>query len=130
MNGRKRLRVSSRSDLEVAAVGYCTSPLTKGIENLSEIRGVGMQFPMLRHSGSAALDLAYVAAGRLDGYWERGIKAWDVAAGILIIKEAGGFVSSIDDESNVVYSNQIVSGNQPIYNHLRKTLKETAKKAA
>ena len=85
---------------------------------------------MVRRMGAAALDLSYVAAGRLDGYWERDIKPWDLAAGVLIVKEAGGFATSIDDEKNPVYNNQIVSGNQAIYTHLRKNLRETAKKAA
>ena len=132
LNGRKRLRVSNRSDLEVATIGFGSAQMD-GVKQktfITELNNVSLQSPMVRRYGAAALDLAYVAAGRLDGYWERGIKSWDVAAGILMVKEAGGFVTSIDDETNPVYSKQIVSGNQPIYTHLRKTLKETAKKAA
>lgn len=132
LNGRKRLRVSGRGDLETATIGFGSAQMdgVKQKRFITELNDISLQSPMVRRMGAAALDLSYVAAGRLDGYWERGIKSWDVAAGILIVKEAGGFVTSIDDETNPVYSNQIVSGNQPIYTHLRKSLRETAKKAA
>ena len=132
LNGRKRLRVSGRSDLETATIGFGSAHMdgVKQKRFITELNDVSLRSPMVRRMGAAALDLSYVAAGRLDGYWERGIKPWDVAAGILILKEAGGFATSIDDEANPVYSNQIVSGNQPIYTHLRQTLRETAKKAA
>lgn len=131
VNG-KRLRVSGRSDLESATIGFGSAQLDAKKQSvfISELNNISSVAPMVRRMASAALDLSYVAAGRLDGYWERGIKPWDVAAGILIVKEAGGFVTSIDDEANPVYSNQIVAGNQSIYDHLRKTLRETAKQAA
>ncbi len=132
LNGRKRLRVSSRSDLEMATIAFGSAYMDGAKQKtfITELNNVSLQAPMVRRYGAAALDLAYIAAGRLDGYWERGIKSWDIAAGVLIVKEAGGFATSIDDEKNPVYNNQIVSGNQPIYNFLRKDLRETAKKAA
>ncbi len=131
VNG-KRLRVSSHNAPESAAIaiGYAKPNPEKQQVFISELNEILIEAPMVRRFGAAALDLSYVAAGRLDGYWERGVQPWDVAAGILILKEAGGFVTPIDDESNPVYSNQIVSGNQAIYSHLRKKLRETAKKAA
>ncbi len=131
VNG-KRLRVSNRSDLESSTIAFGSAHIdaVKQQTFINELNTVSSVAPMVRRFGAAALDLSYVAAGRFDGYWERGIKPWDVAAGILILKEAGGFVTSIDDETNPVYSRQIVAGNQNIYNHLRKTLRETAKKAA
>lgn len=132
LNGKKRLRVSGRTDLEMASIAFGSAHMdgVKQKEFITELNMVSLQSPMVRRYGAAALDLCYVAAGRLDGYWERGIKPWDVAAGVIMVRESGGFVTSIDDESNPVHSNQIVAGNQAIYDHLRKTLRETAKKAA
>ncbi len=69
----------------------------------------------VRRWGAAALDLAYVAAGRYEGYWERGINSWDVAAGILLVKEAGGFVESIRVEQNPIYSGNIVACNAALF---------------
>jgi len=132
LNGRKRLRVSNRSDLEVATIAFGSAQMDAAKQRvyIDELNTISLQSPMVRRMGAAALDLSYVAAGRLDGYWERGIKPWDLAAGVLIVKEAGGFANSIDSEENPIYNNQIVSGNQAIYTHLRKTLRETAKQAA
>jgi len=132
LNGRKRLRVSSRNDLESSTIAFGSANMNgeKQRRFITELNDISIQAPMVRRMGAAALDLSYVAAGRLDGYWERDIKPWDLAAGVLIVKEAGGFATSIDDEKNPVYNNQIVSGNQAIYTHLRKNLRETAKKAA
>ena len=69
----------------------------------------------MRRWGAAALDLAYVACGRYEGYWERGINSWDVAAGILLVKEAGGFVESIHPDENPVESGSIVCGNPQLF---------------
>ena len=69
----------------------------------------------VRRWGAAALDLAYVAAGRFDGYWERGVNSWDIAAGILLVKEAGGFVESIRPEENPVESGSLVAGNTQLF---------------
>lgn len=131
VNG-KRLRVSSRNDLESSTIAFGSAQLNPSKQKrfMEELNTVSSISPMVRRLGAAALDLCYVAAGRLDGYWERDIKPWDIAAGVLIVKEAGGFASSIDDEANPIYNNQIVAGNQAVYSHLRKTLRETAKKAA
>lgn len=126
VNG-KRLRVSGRTQLESAtiATGYAQPSKEKRTKFISELEAVITVAPMIRRFGAAALDLAYVGAGRLDGYWERGLKPWDAAAGVLIVKESGGFVTSIDDEANAVYSKNIVAGNQSVYNDLRKILKTT-----
>ncbi len=65
----------------------------------------------MRRAGSAALDLAYVAAGRFDGFWEHGLKPWDVAAGIVLVREAGGLVADIDGSDNYMSTGNIVCGN-------------------
>ena len=120
----KRLRVSGRKDLEssVVCIGSANLDPVKQKKYITEVNAVSSVAPMIRRSGSAALDLCYVAAGRYDAYWERGIKPWDVAAGILIVRESGGFVSSVDNDDNPVHSHNIVAGNQEIYTQTRKIL--------
>jgi myo-inositol-1(or 4)-monophosphatase len=125
---RKRLRVSGRNVLELCMVNY-GQPLKDPVKNdlfFRELRAVSGSGVMVRRFASAALDLCYVAAGRIDGYWERYIKPWDVAAGILILKEAGGISTSIDHEESPVYSQQIIAANTAIHGDLRKILKSAA----
>lgn len=125
IHGNKRLRVSGRRDLESAMINY-GQPLNDGsnreqfYKEVSEIS----RYAMVRRFGSAALDLCYVAAGRIDAYWETGVKAWDVAAGALIVKEAGGKVTSIHNDENPVHSNNVLAGNLTIHDDLRKLLKK------
>ena len=77
----------------------------------------------IRRPGAAALDLANVAAGRLDGFWEIGLSPWDMAAGALLIKEAGGLVGDLDGESQYMDSGKIVAGNPKIFAQLLSTLR-------
>jgi myo-inositol-1(or 4)-monophosphatase len=74
----------------------------------------------VRRPGAAALDLSYVAAGRLDGFWETGLKPWDLAAGSLIIREAGGIVSGLDGSENYLESGHVLCGTPKIYSGLAK----------
>ncbi|SNX67391.1 myo-inositol-1(or 4)-monophosphatase [Cereibacter ovatus] len=76
----------------------------------------------VRRWGSAALDLAYVAAGRYDGYWERGISAWDVAAGIVLVREAGGLISGIREDQNPL-DGALICGNQNLFEPFRKIIR-------
>lgn len=76
----------------------------------------------IRRPGAATLDLAYVACGRLDGFWEAGLKIWDIAAGILLIKEAGGLVCDIEGGENYLQSGNIVAGNPKILKLLLKNI--------
>jgi myo-inositol-1(or 4)-monophosphatase len=79
----------------------------------------------VRRSGSAALDLAYVAAGRLDGHWELGLNVWDVAAGALLIREAGGRVTTYDGSEDILGdSYQILATNGKIHRELQSTLRD------
>lgn len=125
---KKRLRVSGRNQMEMCcfATGYGGMDTDRKDKFISELNTVIGVSPMIRRGGSAALDLAYVAAGRLDGYWERHIKPWDVAAGVLIVKEAGGFVSGIESNDSPIYANQIVAANSAIHNDLRTLIKKAA----
>jgi myo-inositol-1(or 4)-monophosphatase len=68
----------------------------------------------LRRFGAAALDLAWVAAGRLDGYWERNLSPWDMAAGLLLVREAGGFVTDLDGRDDMFGRAEIIAGNETI----------------
>ena len=77
----------------------------------------------IRRPGAAALDLAFVAAGRLDGFWEIGLKPWDMAAGKLLIQEAGGRVSDLAGGDSCMDSGNVLAGTPKIYEHLLKLLK-------
>ncbi|MBY6046294.1 inositol monophosphatase family protein [Vannielia litorea] len=77
----------------------------------------------VRRWGAAALDLAYVAAGRLDGYWERGLNAWDIAAGELIVREAGGFVEPMDEGQRVLEGGALIAANPTIFNKFAKQVR-------
>ena len=78
----------------------------------------------IRRAGAAALDLAWVAAGRYDGFWERGLSKWDIAAGILLVREAGGFVSDFASRDKALESGDIVAANPTIHAELLKTLRK------
>ncbi|PLW81344.1 inositol monophosphatase [Kineobactrum sediminis] len=114
LNGR-RIRVSSRPSLEGALLGtgipykdHCDDQLGPYSKTLEILAG---QCAGIRRAGAAALDLAYVAAGRLDAFWEIGLSPWDMAAGVLLIREAGGLVADIDASENYLESGNIVCGN-------------------
>ena len=77
----------------------------------------------LREFGAAALDLAFVAAGRLDAYWERDLSAWDVAAGIVLVREAGGFISDLDGGDSMLAKGHIVAGNELMQRETLRVLK-------
>jgi myo-inositol-1(or 4)-monophosphatase len=72
----------------------------------------------IRRFGAAALDLAWVAAGRFDGFWERGLSPWDMAAGLLLLREAGGFATDLDGGDGILDSGHIVAGNEAIHRQL------------
>ena len=74
----------------------------------------------IRRLGSAALDLAWVAAGRFDGYWESGLKPWDVAAGVLLVREAGGFVTDYRGGERYMERNEVLAANDAIHSKLHK----------
>lgn len=92
---------------------------TQALKDLSHLQGRGIG---IRMWGSASLDLAYVAAARLDGYWQEGLKPWDVAAGILIIKEAGGYVVDRSGKSFTLESSSLISGPPILVRNLLKVL--------
>ena len=83
--------------------------------------------PGLRRFGAAALDLAYVAAGRFDGYWERNLSPWDMAAGLMMVREAGGFVTDLDGGDAMFAKGHIVAGNETMHRELLTVLKAAAR---
>ena len=112
----RRLRVAMRKNLSDAVIGCGLPHLGRGNHGkfLVELRHVMGEVAGVRRLGSASLDLAYVAAGRFDGFWERDHSAWDIAAGILLVREAGGFVSDMDGGSAMLDMGSVVAGNEYI----------------
>jgi myo-inositol-1(or 4)-monophosphatase len=83
---------------------------------------LGPQIAGIRRFGSAALDLAWVAAGRFDGFWESDLQPWDTAAGCLLVREAGGFVTDYRGRSQPICAAQVLAGNDPLHSRLHKLL--------
>ena len=120
-----RTRVSNKSDFKIAClVTGGPKAASKAKESiLDEYKKISMKTNAhIRKSGSAALDLAYVATGRYDGCWQREINYWDIAAGIIIVKESGGFVENIKAEGFDKEKVDIVAGNSKIHKELRNLL--------
>lgn len=122
-----RIRVSKRNTLNGALLGTgfpYTQPQQRHLPAyLNMLSTFIPEAAGIRRAGSAALDLAYVAAGRLDGFWEIGLKPWDIAAGILLIQESGGVVSDFIGGDNSLTSGNIVAGNLEIQPTLLKAIK-------
>ena len=84
----------------------------------------------IRRPGAAALDLAYVAAGRYDGFWEYGLHAWDIAAGILLVREAGGYVSDLAGGHDMLVSGDVLAANDHLHLPLGALIKEASRRHA
>jgi myo-inositol-1(or 4)-monophosphatase len=124
-----RLRVAGRSRLADAVVACGLPHPSRGdaVLERKETAAVQDRVAGLRRFGAAALDLAWVAAGRFDGYWEHNLSPWDVAAGVALVREAGGYVTDLAGGDAPYVTGDIVAGNEAIYRELMRTLKETAK---
>lgn len=124
LDGR-RVRVSGRTDLEGALIGtgFPYRSNTRWLEKyLPMLRAVTEATAGVRRPGSAALDLCYVAAGRLDGFWEFGLSVWDTAAGSLLIREAGGLVSSLTPGRDHFETGDVLAGSPKIHAALHELL--------
>jgi myo-inositol-1(or 4)-monophosphatase len=121
----RRLRVAGRRDMHEAVIGTGVPHIGRGDHGkyLKQLAKLMPEVAGVRRLGAAALDLAYVAAGRMDGFWEEGLFAWDVAAGAIIIREAGGYITDETGGHDVVNSNMIVAGNEFIHRDLIGLLK-------
>ncbi|MWV24242.1 inositol monophosphatase [Methylobacterium sp. 2A] len=122
----RRLRVSGRQDMADALVGYGTPYLGRGSHPrlLRELGAVMAVAGGTRRMGSAALDMAYVACGRLDAYWERDLQTYDFAAGVILVREAGGFVSSADGAAEPLAPRSVACGNEGLHRELVAILKK------
>jgi myo-inositol-1(or 4)-monophosphatase len=123
MNDR-RIRVAARSRLDDCVVA--TGIPHRGREGhdvyLRQLAAIMTSVSGIRRLGAAALDLAWVAAGRYDAYWEEGIKPWDIAAGLVILREAGGIASDVSGGKTMLESGSILAGNERVHRALLKLL--------
>ena len=116
----RRLRVAARTRLTEAVVACGLPHYGRGDLSLfrTEFANIQDKVAGLRRFGSAALDLAWVAAGRVDAYWERDLSAWDVAAGILLVREAGGFATDLDGGDAILIKGNVIAGNDTMHKQL------------
>jgi myo-inositol-1(or 4)-monophosphatase len=129
----RRIRVAGRKQMGDALIATGIPFMGRGDQQdhdkyLNELRAVMAASSGIRRLGSAALDLAWLAAGRFDGFWEHGLEIWDIAAGVLIVREAGGMVSDHQARSKVLESGNIVAGNSSMHSGLLKLLKSSREK--
>ncbi len=123
----KRLRVSNKKRFKNAllATGGPKHTSQNKEEIFSEFINISkIIFSPIRKYGSAALDMAYVASGRFDGYWQRELNYWDVAAGIVIVKEAGGFIDFFDEDKNFPLKKNILASNSNIFEEFKEVIKK------
>ncbi len=116
----RRLRVSGRTRMEDALIGTGIPFKGHGEHGTfaAEVERVSAEVAGVRRWGAAALDLAYVAAGRLDGFWERGLSSWDVAAGALLVREAGGYLTTIAGKPWTLTDEDVVAANSYLHKPL------------
>jgi myo-inositol-1(or 4)-monophosphatase len=120
----RRLRVSGRRNLSEALIATGIPFLGHGdMAEWTRIFGaIAPEVAGIRRFGAASLDLAWLAAGKFDGFWESGLKPWDVAAGILLVREAGGFVTDYRGGSQPIERQQVIAGNDALHSRLHKLL--------
>jgi myo-inositol-1(or 4)-monophosphatase len=125
----QRLRVAGRRNLNECVISCGLPHLGRGDLELSrsELAEIQKRVAGLRRLGAACLDMAFVAAGRLDGHWERNLQPWDMAAGQIIVREAGGIVSGIEGDDDPLKTGNLICGNEFVHAELVKILKPLAK---
>lgn len=123
----KRIQVSDTKLLvdSLLATGFPYDIRTTNDDNIKEFTAFAKSARAIRRPGSAAMDLAYTACGRFDGFWEFKLSPWDIAAGVLIVEEAGGNVTSWSGEKVNILSGEILASNKLIHNHMIDVLKHT-----
>jgi len=129
----RRIRVAGRKNMGDALIATGIPFMGRGDQQdhdkyLNELRAIMATTSGIRRFGSAALALAWLAAGRFDGFWEHGLEIWDIAAGVLLVREAGGMVSDHQARSKVLESGNIVAGNSSMHSGLLKLLKSSREK--
>ena len=121
----QRIRVAGRRKLNECVIACGLPHIGRGDHELSRVEMSEIQNRVagLRRFGAASLDMAFVAAGRLDGYWERNLQPWDVAAGQILVREAGGVVSGMAGDDDPLLSGHVICGNEFVHGELVKILK-------
>jgi len=119
LNGKK-IRVSSIDDLDksLVATGFPYDIRESEVNNINHFNNFAIRVQAIRRCGSAAMDLCYVACGRFDGFWELKLNPWDVAAGVLIVKEAGGRTSDFQNEEYSIYGSETLATNGLIHQQM------------
>jgi myo-inositol-1(or 4)-monophosphatase len=125
LNDNRRLRVSGRRSMaeSVFATGVPFGAKKTLPAMLADLARLMPACAGVRRWGAASLDLAFVAAGRFDGYWERELQAWDIAAGLLLVKEAGGLVGPVREGDDILCSGAILCANEPLFEGLAKIIR-------
>jgi myo-inositol-1(or 4)-monophosphatase len=123
LNGEP-LKTSATTDLKQSLLATGFPYDLDGVNNLDHFAAFLFQAQALRRDGSAALNLAYVAAGRFDGFWELHLNSWDTAAGVLLLKEAGGRVTGFEGEPFDIYAGRVVASNGLIHEAMLRVLRE------
>ena len=120
-----RLRVAGRRKLNECVIACGLPHIGRGDHELSRVEMAGIQDKVagLRRFGAASLDMAFIAAGRLDGYWERNLQPWDIAAGQIMVRESGGLISGMDGHEDALKTGDVVCGNEFVHAELVKILK-------
>lgn len=122
----RRIRVSKTDRLEAALMG--TGFPFREIEHIDDyirmMRNMMLATSGIRRPGAAALDLAWVAAGRIDGFWEIGLSPWDMAAGALLVREAGGLIGDLEGEDRFLDTGRVVASNAKLFSAILQTLKQ------
>lgn len=125
LNGR-RMRISSRKSLDGSLIGTGIPFKSRSEVHIpaytQSLEAVARQTAGIRRAGAASLDLAYVAAGRLDAFWEIGLSQWDIAAGVLLIRESGGLISDLKGGNDYMKSGNIIAGNPKCFKGLLQTV--------
>jgi len=121
----QRLRVSSRHQMieSIFATGIPFGGRSDLPETIKEIANVAPAVAGIRRWGSAALDMAYVAAGRYEGYWERRLNAWDLAAGVVLVREAGGLIEPLTTKGDILGDGEVICANEAVFSTFAKAVR-------
>ena len=125
LNDRRRLRVAGRKHLAdcVISTGINSRGSAGDLQVLRQLAQVAPAAAGIRRTGSAAIDLAWVAAGRLDAFWENQLQPWDVAPGWLLLREAGGTMSDFAGKPGSIWNGEVIAGNEDVHGQLLKVIK-------
>ncbi len=125
----QRLRVAARKNISEAVVACALPHPSRGDFDRAQREHNTVQGKVagLRRFGAASLDLAWVAAGRFDAYWERNLSPWDMAAGLIMVREAGGYVTDLDGGDTMLAAGDILAGNEAVHRELLRVLKDAGK---